>query len=165
MENNNKKWYRSKSFWIRVAIGNGEKGSFVIQLRDWKVVAGLLEARGSNGSLLSWFLFNQLTWKVLSNDYFIHYIIFIIIVMKLAFKVKLNGRGRSFVLWDRILFRFNKISIFFERSNKNRKYKKKSNFLNIPSMCPPNKFTINLANWQFKIFKVKCQILWKNSLE
>lgn len=107
MENNNKKWYRSKSFWIRVAIGNGEKGSFVIQLRDWKVVAGLLEARGSNGSLLSWFLFNQLTWKVLSNDYFIHYIIFIIIVMKLAFKVKLNG--------DRLYFgtEFYSVSIKF----------------------------------------------------
>lgn len=35
---NNKKRYRSKSFWIQVAIGNREKGSFAIQLRDWKVV-------------------------------------------------------------------------------------------------------------------------------
>lgn len=29
----------------RFEIGNREKGSFVIQLRDWKIVAGLLETR------------------------------------------------------------------------------------------------------------------------
>lgn len=117
----------------RFEIGNREKGSFVIQLRDWKIVAGLLETR-ERMVLLSWFLFNQLTWNI----------IFIIIVTKLASKLSWMEEEIIYSS-DRILyFVKNKILIFWKEiiKNKKKEYKRdkvsvieKANFLNIPSMC------------------------------
>lgn len=94
----------------RFEIGNREKGSFVIQLRDWKIVAGLLETR-ERMVLLSWFLFNQLTWNI----------IFIIIVTKLA--LKLSWMEEEIIYSsDRILyFVKNKILIFWKEIIKNKK--------------------------------------------
>ena len=100
----------------RFEIGNREKGSFVIQLRDWKIVAGLLETR-ERMVLLSWFLFNQLTWNI----------IFIIIVTKLASKLSWMEEEIIYSS-DRILyFVKNKILIFWKEIIKNKKKKKKKN--------------------------------------